>query len=261
MRRLILGLAAVALAGAPASAKMVEKKVGYEVEGTKFAGVLVYDDEAKGKLPAVLMSPAWDGASKASIEQAKLVAGRRYMVFVADMFGADYAPKGPQDMGKASGAIRGNLPMMRARINKALDTFMAEANATGKADPKKWAAVGFCAGGGHVLELARQGKDLKAVVVFHADLTTSAVDGPGKIKSRILALQGADDPIVPKAARDKFEDEMRTAKADYAMVAFGGTLHAFTQPASNDPAHGVKYNPKAAKASYEMMRDFFAQSF
>jgi dienelactone hydrolase len=240
---------------------MVEKKIPYEVDGKKFEGVLVYNDALKGKRPAVLMSPDWSGASKESIAQAKLIAGTRYVVFVADMFGADYAPKSPQEMGKASGAIRGNLPMMRARINKALDTFKAEAAKSGLVDEAKWAAIGFCGGGGYALELARQGKELKAVVVFHADLTTSAVDGPGKIKSRILALQGADDPIVPKAARDKFEEEMRAAKADYQIMAFGGTMHAFTEPHVNDPAHGVQYNAKVTKASYEMMRDFFAQSF
>src|SRR6185436_9488329 len=109
MRSWVLGVAASALLSAPAGAAMVEKKVGYEVDGKKFQGVLVYDDSVKEKRPSVLMAPDWSGASKESIEQAKLVAGKRYVVFVADMFGADYAPKGPQDMGPASGALRKDL--------------------------------------------------------------------------------------------------------------------------------------------------------
>jgi dienelactone hydrolase len=150
--------------------------------------------------------------------------------------------------------------LTRARISKALEVFLAEGNKAGLIDQKKLAAIGFCFGGGNVLELARAGTDLKAVVTFHGDLTTSTIDGPGKIKSRILVLHGADDPLVPKAHRDKFEDEMKTAKADYQLVAFGNTVHSFTDPTAKFPPNAV-YNEKSAKLAYEMMRDFFSQSF
>ena len=260
MRRLLLGLAAAALMSAPATAAMVEKKIGYEVDGKKFEGVLVYDDAGKGKRPAVLMSPDWLGVSPKSIEQAKVVAGKRYVVFVADMYGVGAAPKNPQEAGPAAGQIRNNVALTRTRIAKALDTLLSEGSKAGLIDAKKVAAVGFCFGGGNVLELARAGTDIKAVVTFHGELTTSAVDGPGKIKSRILVLHGADDPLVPKAARDKFEDEMKNAKADYQVVAFGNTVHSFTDPTAKFPP-AVVYNEKSAKLAYAMMRDFFSQSF
>jgi dienelactone hydrolase len=255
-----LGLAAAALLSAPAGAAMVEKKIGYEIEGKKYEGVLVYDDRIKGKRPAVLMSPDWFGVTKKSIDQAKVVAGKRYVVFVADMYGVGAAPRTPQEAGPASGQIRNNVALTRTRIHKALDTFLAEGNKAGLIDRKKLAAIGFCFGGGNVLELARDGTDLKAVVTFHGDLTTSTVEGPGKIKSRILVLHGADDPLVPKAARDKFEDEMKAAKADYQLVAFGNTVHSFTDPTAKFPPNAV-YNEKSAKLAYAMMRDFFSQSF
>jgi len=260
MRSWVLGVAAAALLSAPAEAAMVEKKIGYEVDGKKYEGVLVYDDSVKGKRPAVLMSPDWLGVTQKSLDQAKVVAGKRYVVFVADMYGVGAAPKNPQEAGPASGQIRNNVALTRARIHKALDTFLAEGNKAGLIDQKKLAAIGFCFGGGNVLELARDGADLKAVVTFHGDLTTSAVDGPGKIKSRILVLHGADDPLVPKAARDKFEDEMKGAKADYQVVAFGNTVHSFTDPTAKFPPNAV-YNEKSAKLAYQMMRDFFSQSF
>ena len=260
MKALAVGIAAAALLSAPAGATMIEKKVGYEVDGKKFEGVLVYDDSVKSRRPAVLMSPDWLGVSAKSLEQAKVVAAKRYVVFVADMYGVGSAPKNPQEAGPASGAIRKDVTLTRARIHKALDAFLAEANKEKLIDAKKLAAIGFCFGGGNVLELARDGTALKAVVTFHGDLTTSQVEGPGKIKARILALHGADDPLVPKAARDKFEEEMKAAKVDYQVVAFGNTVHSFTDPTAHFPPAAV-YNEKSAKLAYAMMRDFLSQSF
>jgi dienelactone hydrolase len=260
MGRWALGFAAAALMSAPAGAAMVEKKIGYEIDGKKFEGVLVYDDSVKARRPAVLMAPDWLGVTAKSLDQAKVVAGKRYVVFVADIYGVGSTPKTPQEAGPASGAIRKDIALTRTRMHKALETFLAEANKERLIDTRRLAAIGFCFGGGNALELARDGTNLKAVVTFHGDLTTSQVDGPGKIKSRILVLHGADDPLVPKTARDKFEEEMKVAKADYQMVAFGNTVHSFTDPTAKFPPNAV-YNEKSAKLAYAMMRDFFSQSF
>src|ERR1700720_1266883 len=61
MHRLILALAALALAASSAAAAMVERKIGYDIDGKAFEGVLVYDDAVKAKRPAILMEPDWAG--------------------------------------------------------------------------------------------------------------------------------------------------------------------------------------------------------
>ena len=65
----------------------------------------VYDDSVKTKRPAVLMMPDWDGVDPKSVDQAKLVAGKRYVVFVADMFGVGYKPKDFNEKREASGGV------------------------------------------------------------------------------------------------------------------------------------------------------------
>jgi dienelactone hydrolase len=261
MQKLALCAAAAVLLSGPASAAMVEVKVPYELDGKAFEGVLVYDDSVKSRRPAVLMSPDWLGVSPKSLAQAKVVASKSYVVFVADMYGADLRPKTPREAGAAVGQVRNDIPLTRARIGNALDVFLIEANKRGLIDASRVAAIGFCFGGGNVLELARSGREgVKAVVTFHGDLTTSSVQGPGIVKPRILVLHGADDPQVPKAARDKLEDEMKAAKVDYQLVAFGNTVHSFTDPSANFPPGNV-YNEKSAKLAYAMMHDFLAQSF
>ena len=47
-------------------------------------------------------------------------------------------------------------------------------------DANRLAAIGFCFGGSVVLELAREGADLKAAVSFHGVLTTKMPAAPGR---------------------------------------------------------------------------------
>ena len=63
-----------------------------------------------------------------------------------------------------------------------------------------------------VLELARDGADLKAVVSFHGVLATKAPAVVGKVKASVLVCTGADDPLAPPEQVRAFEDEMRAAR-------------------------------------------------
>ena len=89
-------------------------------------------------------------------------------------------------------------------------------------------AIGFCFGGGNVLELARDGGDLHGVVSIHGDLKTAAPAAKGAVKASLLVLHGVPDPVVPKEHRDAFESEMDAAGAKWEMVLFSGILHAYT---------------------------------
>ncbi len=256
MKGIVLGMAMAALIAGPAAAKMVEEKVPYEVDGKKFQGVLVYNDAVKTKRPAILMSPDWSGMSAKNVKEAARLAGRSYVIFVADMFGTDYHPKNAKEMGAASGAIRKDLPAERARIAKALSLLIERGNKAGVIDANKVGAIGFCFGAAPVLDLARAGdaSKVKAIVTFHGDLTTSD-PGADKVTQKILVLHGANDPVVPQKARDAFEDEMKKAKVDYEMVVFSNTVHSFTDPTAKVPGVAM-YNPKVARQSFSMMRSF-----
>ncbi len=66
--------------------------IKYPMGGLTAEGALVYDDNVSGKRPALLMAPNWLGVTDKAIERAKLVAGDRYVVFVADMYGQGTRP-------------------------------------------------------------------------------------------------------------------------------------------------------------------------
>ncbi len=260
MRNFILGLGIAVLMSSTAVAKMVEEKITYELKGTSFEGVLVYDESVKAKRPSVVMAPNWMGVTKAAIDKAKLIGGNKYVMFVADMYGVGIRPKNSKEAGAAAGVVRADISLMRDRINKALDVLLEQGGRRSLIDKTKTAAIGFCFGGGNVLELARSGRNLNGVVSFHGDLKTPNPKDGANIQAKVLVLHGADDPIVPKEHREAFEAEMKAAGTDWQLVAFGGAVHSFTDPGARWPKN-AEYNEKVAKRAYAMMNDFFAEIF
>jgi len=260
MRVFFAGLVASVLMSGAANAAMVTTKIAYRDGGTAFEGVLVYDDSVTARRPAIVMAPNWMGVTENAATKAKLLAGRKYVIFIADMYGAGVRPKNSSEAGKAAGSVRRDVGVERARINKAFDTLLAEAGKRGLIDASKTAAIGFCFGGGNVLELARSGRDVKAVVTFHGSLTTPYPEKTADVKPRILVLHGADDPAAPKAQRDALEAELKAARANFEIVVFSGTVHSFTNPEAHQPGRS-QYNAAVARRAYALMGDLFNEVF
>jgi len=257
----VMCLAAGAFAAAPANAEMKTDRVAYALGGKSFEGVLVYDDAVTGKRPGVVMSPNWLGVTDAAITKAKMLAGEKYVYFVADMYGTDVRPKNGKEAGQAADAVRADLDVMSARINKAVDVLLAQGSERGIVDPGRIAAIGFCFGGGTVLELARSGRDIKGVVTFHGSLAAARPEDAKNIKAKILVLHGADDPFEPKASRDELEAELKApGTVDYQIVAFSGAVHSFTDPNAHFTGK-AEYNERVTRRAYAMMSDFFSEIF
>jgi dienelactone hydrolase len=109
-----------------------------------------------------------------------------------------------------------------------------------------------------VLELARSGADIKALVGFHAGLTTTAPEDARAIRGSVLVCLGADDPIVNAEQRAAFCAEMTAAGVDWQMHLYGGVGHSFTNPEIDAwEFPGFAYDAVADARSWEAMRDFF----
>lgn len=256
-RSLLLSLSA--LAAMPALAAVVKRPVAYSLGDSRFEGVLVYDDAVKAPRPGLVLVPNWLGVTDANVKQAMEVAGQKYVILVADMFGVGARPKNQEEAAKASGALKNDRALMRARAGKALEALLAQAK-TAPLDTTKIGAIGFCFGGTAALELARSGAKVAGVVSFHGGLDSPKPEDAKNIQGRVLALHGADDPFVPEKDVQAFKAEMRAAKVDWELVVFGGAVHGFTDPDANVPGK-LQYNPVVARRAFKMMNDFFAEIF
>ena len=258
MNKVLLSMALVGAAGF-AEAAVVTKPVAYEIDGEAFEGTLVYDDAITAPRPGLVMVPNWLGVTERAAEKAARVAGDKYVVLIADLYGKSVRPANPDDAKATASALRADRPLMRKRTQAAVEVLKAQ---TGEValDSEKVAAIGFCLGGGAILELARSGADLSAFVSFHGNLDTPNPADARNIKAPVLVLHGADDPGVPQEQVDGFVAEMKATDADWQLVSYGGAVHSFTDPYANVPGRN-EYHPVVAARAFQAMNDLLDEVF
>ncbi len=240
-----------------ASASLVKKTIPYKDGSAQLEGYLVYDDASKVPRAGILMTPDWMGLTEKAKLRANQYAELGYVVFAVDVYGKGIRPKNNKEAGALAGKYKGDRPVLRRRMEAALDTFIA----TQTASPQDIAAIGYCFGGTSAIELARSGANLKAVVTFHAGLDSPHPEDGKNIKAQMLILHGADDPLSSPQDVAAFEEELRKAKVNWQMVQYGGAVHSFTdKDAGSDNSKGVAYNAEADKRSWVAMKNFLNET-
>ncbi len=256
-------LAIFVLLGFPfvVQAAVVGEELTYRSGEVELKGYLAYDDKVQGKRPGVLVVHEWWGHNDYVRKRARMLAQLGYTALALDMYGDGKEANHPGDAGKFAGKVRSNMPEAEQRFRAAL----AQLRIHPTVDAKKIAAIGYCFGGGIVLEMARRGIDLAGVVSFHGSLGTAEPAKEGKIKARVLVLNGGDDPLTKPAQIKAFKEEMKQAGVDFTFIDYPGAKHAFTNPEAdrlgkefNMP---LAYNADADKASWAEMRRFFTELF
>ena len=214
-----------------------EEPVTYRDGSTVMKGFIVYDDAIKTKRPGIVVVHEWWGITKHVHEEARKFAAQGYTAIIADMYGDAKTADNPKDAGALSGAVRKNPAVMQSRFNAARDLLSRHATVDGS----RIGASGYCFGGSVVLDMARVGTDLKGVAAFHAGLGAAGpAAASGKVKSKLLVLNGAADPFIKPDSVDAFKKEMDAAKVDYRYVNYPGAVHAFTNPEATEK--GKQFN-------------------
>ena len=237
---------------------MKTQTLDYLDQSTQLEAFLAWDDKKPEKKPAVLVAHDWTGRREFAENKAKEMADLGYVGFALDMYG--------KGVFGADGDVEGNSALMnplasdrralRKRILSALDVVRGHE----QVDPMRVGAMGYCFGGMCVLELARSGADVKGVISIHGIFSPGDIPNE-KITSKILCLHGQDDPMVPPQQVLDLENELSSAGADWQVHAYGGTMHAFTNPSANNPDFGTVYNPVADRRATKAIKDFFEEVF
>jgi dienelactone hydrolase len=254
MKSILSALVLISMAaGAEAAVKL--EPVEYKIDGTTLKGQLAYDDATKDKRPGVIVVHEWWGLNDYAKMRARMLAEAGYVAFAIDMFGDGKTTEHPDEAGAWASAVRANQQM-------SMDRFMAGYNVL-KANPRVDAghisAMGYCFGGGVVLNVAMAGVDLDAVVSFHGGLPTDPVTT--KPKARMLVCNGAADALVTPEQIGSFMKVATDAGADWVFVSYAGAKHAFTNPdADKRGIPALAYNEKADKRSWQTALDFLAES-
>ncbi len=233
---------------------MQTRDVDYRCEQANLRGYLAWNDSAEPQ-PGILVFHEGLGLGDFAMERARRLAGLGYVALAADMFGERRQARNLREVATLVGGLRAEPEKLRARGRAALETLAA----LPQVDARRLGAIGFCFGGSVVLELARAGADLRAVVSFHGVLATKMPALSGKVKASVLVCTGADDPLAPPDQVAEFENEMRAAAVrDWQVISYGNTLHGFTNPAADGSMlRSALYNAQADRRSWASMQSLF----
>lgn len=233
------------------------REIAYEADGRQMLGTYVVG-EGLHRRPGILVAHEGPGLDDHAKSYARRLADLGYAAFALDYHGGGKWLDDRSAMMSRIMELMGAPARIVALGQAGLDVLTAQA----EVDTDRLAAIGFCFGGTLAFHLARAGVKLKAAVGFHAGLATTAPAQNGAVSAKILALIGADDPMIPPQQRADFEAEMRASGADWQVMLFGGVQHSYTNPgAARVSIPGIVYDETAEKRAWTAMRNLFDEVF
>lgn len=233
------------------------RTIDYQDGDIDLQGYLAWDDAVEGKRPGVMISHAWAGRSDFENGKAEALAKLGYVGFALDNFGSGILGTNTEENSALIQPFLDDRAMLQGRMQIALEVLKG----LDEVDASRVAAIGFCFGGLCVLDLARIGIDIRGVVSFHGLFGSPGNTAGNKIRAKVLALHGWDDPMAPPDQVISLAEELSSMGADWQVHGYGNTMHAFTNPQANDPEFGTVYSPDADRRSWNAMQDFLTEIF
>jgi len=231
-----------------------ETNIPLEFEGESLESIFVgrRDEQAR---PTVILIPTVMGVSDLELKFGSQLVELGFNAFVADLFGKKFRGA-PRD------TMFGEMNRLgpdRAALRRRLLALVEQARALDEVDEGRMVVAGYCFGGKCALDVARAGVDIAGVVSFHGLFDPPGLP-PEKIKAKVLALHGWDDPMVKPEDVVALGNELTQAGADWQIHAYGHVGHGFTNPrASELQIDGVAYNALAAERSWTAFINFLEE--
>jgi len=246
--------------GDSATHKIKEENVSYTSADSTMNSFIAYDESIDKKRPAVLILPEWWGLNDYTRARARQLAAMGYIAMAVDLYGFGRTADTPDSAQKLAAPFYKDPHIAQIHFDAAL----AKLKTYPQTDANNVAAIGYCFGGAQVLNIAKQGEDIKGVVSFHGNLA-GVPARKDRLRAKILVCHGEADQFVKPEEVAMFKKQMDSIGADYSFKSYPGATHAFTNP--NATAVGQKfnmpiaYNAAADSASWKEMKQFFDKIF
>lgn len=240
--------------------KLKEQEVTYSIDTLTMHSFVIYDENVQGKRPAVLVVHEWWGLNDYIKRRARQLAEMGYIAMAVDMYGNNRTGDNPDEAGKLATPYYQN-PQMAKKI---FDSAVSQLKRFEQVDQSKMAGIGYCFGGGVLLNIARLGEPLNGVVSFHGSLVGTPANKE-LTTAEILVCHGEADPFVPQSEVDRFKRQMDSIGKSYTFRSYPDATHAFTNPDATEMGKKfnipVAYNAAADTASWNDMKEFFRRIF
>ena len=233
------------------------RHVDYRDGDVHLQAYVAWDAAAEGQRPGVMISHAWAGRSDFENGKAEELAKLGYVGCALDLYGKGVLGNSTEENSALMQPFLDDREMLQGRLQIALNVLKD----LEEVDASRVAAIGFCLGGLCVLDLARTGADLSGVVSFHGLFGSPGNTAGNKVKAKVLALHGWDDPMATPDQVVSLAEELTSMGADWQIHGYGNTMHAFTNPNANDPGFGTVYSADADRRSWNALRNFLSEVF
>jgi len=224
--------------------RLVAEMASFDSPSGKISGYLVRPKE-KGERPAVLVIHENRGINPHIKDVARRLATEGYLAYAVDLL----SPLGgtPDDEEKGR-ELYGKLNRTDTTVTTAAVSFLKKhPESTGKVG-----AVGFCAGGEMLNQLAAASPELDAAAVYYGR-AVSADKVPG-IKAALL-LHYAENDAGVNATVPAFEEALKANNKKYTKHQYPGTQHSF-----NNDTGGARYHKEAADLAWGRTLAFFKEN-
>jgi dienelactone hydrolase len=233
--------------------------LSYAGDDITIKGYVAYDTSLDTKRPAILIIPEWWGLNDYAKRRARMLAEMGYIAMAVDMYGNGRMGNDPGAAQNLATPYYQHPDMAKKIFDRALEEFKKNPNV----DQTKIAGIGYCFGGGMLLNLVRMGEPLNGIVSFHGSLLGTPAD-KDLTKAEILVCHGEKDEFV-NAEVAPFKKQMDSIGAKYTFKTYPGATHAFTNPDATEMGKKFKmpieYNAAADSASWNDMKVFFGRIF
>lgn len=222
-----------------------DRAVPHEFESEQLESVFVGRRDGQAR-PTVILIPTVMGVADLEIGFGRQLVELGYNAFVADLFGRKFRGAERDTMFGEMNRLKSDRGALRRRLLSVLDL----TRGLSEVAENQIVVAGYCFGGMCALDVARSGADIAAAVAFHG-----LFDPPGlaeeRIKAKVVAFHGWDDPMVPPEKVVALGHELTAAGADWQVHCYGNVAHGFTNPNAHQIGiEGVRYNELAAERSW-----------
>ena len=233
-----------------------QRDIPLEFEGEQLESVFVGRRDGQ-KRPTVLLIPTVMGVTDLELGFGRQLVELGFNGFVADLFGKKFRGAERDVCFGEMKRLASDRPALQRRLLAVLD----QVRRLDEVESGGIVAAGFCFGGLCALDIARSGADIAAAVSFHGLFDPPGLP-PQKIKAKVLALHGWDDPMVPPDKVVALGKELTEAGADWQIHAYGHVGHGFTNPKAHEIGiDGVFYDRQAAERSWTSFVDLLEELF
>lgn len=233
-----------------------DRTIAHSFEGEQLESVFVGRRDGQPR-PTVILIPTVMGVTQLEIGFGRQLVELGYNAFVADLFGREFRGAPRDTMFGEMNRLKSD----RAALRRRMEHVLGIAQELDEVQTDRIVVAGYCFGGMCALDLARSGADIAAAVSFHGLFDPPGL-APEKIKAKVVAFHGWDDPMVGPEKVVALGNELTEAGSDWQIHAYGHVGHGFTNPnASELRIEGVAYNALAAERSWTSFINLLEELF